>query len=142
MENVFVFEGTNTLATDSIGDTLVQTDFTNGASIERIDAYQWGVAPAGTQVQPGSPLRQIGTGADCDLAPANDNLCGQVNRNPETVPPNWPQLTVGATNRPVLLQGVGRRGGLLFVPDGDVLRGRDQRHQAAGLQLLRRPDAR
>ena len=46
-ENVFVFQGTNTLATHSVGDTLVQTDFTKGGSIERVEAYQWGVAPAG-----------------------------------------------------------------------------------------------
>jgi uncharacterized repeat protein (TIGR01451 family) len=107
MENVFVFEGTNTLATHSVGDTLVQTDFTNGGSVERIEAYQWGVAPTGTPVQPGSPLRQIATGADCDLAPVNDTLCGQVNRNSETVPANWPQLSVGATTARYFFKGSG-----------------------------------
>jgi uncharacterized repeat protein (TIGR01451 family) len=105
-ENVLVFEGTNTLATHSVGDTLVQTDFTKGGSVERIEAYQWGVA-TGTQVQPGSPLRQIATGADCDSAPAGDKLCGQVNRNPETVPANWPQLTAGGTTAPYFFKGSG-----------------------------------
>jgi uncharacterized repeat protein (TIGR01451 family) len=106
-ENVFVFEGTNTLATHSVGDTLVQTDFTKGGSIERIEAYQWGVAPTGDPVQPGSPLRNISSGADCDGAPAGDNLCGQVNRNSETVPTNWPEQTVNGVTDSYFFKGPG-----------------------------------
>jgi hypothetical protein len=105
-ENVFVFKGTNTLATHTTGDTLVQTDFTKGGSIERIEAYQWGVA-TGSPVQPGSPLRNISTGADCDVAPTGDNLCGQVNQGSQTVPANWPQLTAGGTTASYFFKGSG-----------------------------------
>jgi hypothetical protein len=104
-ESVFVFEGTNTLATHSVGDTLVQTDFTKGGSIERIEAYQWGVAPTGDPVQPGSPLRNISSGADCDTASAGDNLCGQVNQNSETVPSNWPEQTVNGITDSYFFKG-------------------------------------
>ena len=107
VESVFVFAGTNTLASHTIGDTLVQTDFTKGGSIERIEAYQWGVAPAGSPVTPTSPLRQIATGSDCDVAPAGDTLCGQVNRNPETVPANWPELTVDGVTDSYFFKGSG-----------------------------------
>ena len=93
-ENVFVFQGTNTLATHSVGDTLVQTDFTKGGSIERVEAYQWGVAPAGARFSRAA-RSAISHGADCDVAVSGDNLCGQVNKNGETVPGNWPELTVG-----------------------------------------------
>ena len=106
-ENVFVHEGTNTLATHSVGDTLVQTDFTKGGSIERIEAYQWGVAPTGDPVQPGSPLRNISTGADCDVASPGNNLCGQVNKNSETVPTNWPEQTVNGVTDSYFFKGPG-----------------------------------
>ena len=105
-ENVFVFQGTNTLATHSVGDTLVQTDFTNGGTLERIEAFQWGVA-GGQPVQPGSPLRSMFTGADCGSSPPGDLLCGEVNRNSETVPANWPELTAGATTARYFFKGQG-----------------------------------
>lgn len=47
-ENIFVYKGTNTPAEHSVGDVLVQSDFTNGGTVERIDAYGWGIAPAGS----------------------------------------------------------------------------------------------
>ena len=89
-KNVFVYKGTNTLAEHSVGDVLVQSDFTNGGVVERIDSYGWGVAPAGSQVQPGSPLRLIAEGADCDDDAEPPELCGQVNDGGEDVPANWP----------------------------------------------------
>jgi Domain of unknown function DUF11 len=107
VESVFVYEGTNTLAEHSDGDTLVQTDFTNGGDIERIEAYQWGVAPDGDPVQPGSDLRRIETGADCDVAVAGDNLCGQVNRSATNVPGNWPTLTRNGVTARFFFKGPG-----------------------------------
>jgi hypothetical protein len=92
---IFVYKGTNTPAEHSIGDVLVQSDFTNGGIVERIDAYGWGIAPAGSSVQPGSPLRQIATGADCDVAVEPPELCGQVNDGGEAVPTNWPGSPTG-----------------------------------------------
>ena len=89
-KNVFVYKGTNTLAEHSVGDVLVQSDFTNGGVVERIDSYGWGVAPAGSVVQPGSPLRLIAEGADCDDDAEPPELCGQVNDGGEDVPANWP----------------------------------------------------
>ena len=89
-ENIFVYKGTTTPAEHSVGDVLVQSDFTNGGIVERIDSYGWGVAPAGSVVSPGSPLRLIAEGADCDTAAEPPELCGQVNDGGEDVPANWP----------------------------------------------------
>jgi uncharacterized repeat protein (TIGR01451 family) len=89
-QKVFVYKGTNTLAEHSTGDVLVQSDFTNGGAVERIDAYGWGTS-TGDEVTPTSPLKRIAEGADCDAANNEPpELCGQVNDGGEDVPANWP----------------------------------------------------
>ena len=109
-ESVFVYEGTNTRAEHSVDDTLIQTDFTKGGSIARIEAYQWLSPDQDGNVQNGSPLQQISTGADCDDEDPGDpadNLCGQVNRSSQAVPSNWPQQTVGSTTASYFFKGTG-----------------------------------
>ena len=71
------------------GDILVQTDFTTGGSIERIDVYMWdadGFGFTGPKTLVGGDLWRVFEGQDCDADPAGgtDALsCGQVNTGVE-----------------------------------------------------------
>lgn len=58
------------------GDVLVQSNFSQGGSVDTVTAYEW---------QNGN-LVQIGTGGDCDAAPAGDNVCAVVNQNSTSAP--------------------------------------------------------
>jgi len=91
-DGTFDKAGTDTPADHTEGDVLVQTDFTTGGTIDRIQAYVWdppgGVEFAGVPVAPSQGfLERIATGADCDASAATDDFCGNVNRGP--VPAPW-----------------------------------------------------
>ena len=87
-------------------ETLVQTDFTKGGSIERVEAYQWGVAPAGARFSRAARPQYL-HGRGLRRGRVGDNLCGQVNKNGETVPGNWPELTVGGVTDSYFFKGPG-----------------------------------
>jgi uncharacterized repeat protein (TIGR01451 family) len=84
------------------GDLLVQTDFTNGGAVSRIDAYVWVGGSSKAEVEancaafPGSieatapsqgGLCKIFEAAACSsLGGADEPLCGEVNQGGETAP--------------------------------------------------------
>ncbi len=96
------------------GDILVQTDFTTGGTIERIDVYMWdcdgffgsvAACAAGTGAVAPLPvlvsgdLWRIYSGQDCDSAGAGDKACGQVNSDETSAPWDYSYKCVG-TNQP------------------------------------------
>jgi hypothetical protein len=95
-----------------VGDLLVQSDFTNGGDIGRLQAYVWDdgvagfnglstvpVAPAQGELEriddPAFVVTDMGGDPviDCDDLAAGDNLCAQVNTQDETAP--WDFLFKG-----------------------------------------------
>jgi hypothetical protein len=65
------------------GDILILTNFTNGGVITTLQAYQF--TAGATPADPGT-FTLIGSSVDCDVAPADDFLCGNVNTTNVTTP--------------------------------------------------------
>ncbi len=98
------------------GDILVQSDFTTGGTVERLDVYMWdcdtfyGSAAACDSAFPfavdnvGGDLWKIFEGVDCDAALGGDLACAQVNTTAVTAPWDYSYKCVG-TNQPAECAG-------------------------------------
>ncbi len=83
-KNPIGVSGTGTFSgVHQVGDILIQSDFTQGGTISRIQAYQW--VTSGGDTGDGN-LDLIFTGADCDVTAGPDKLCGNANTTCETAP--------------------------------------------------------
>ncbi|MBX7213945.1 MAG: hypothetical protein K1X39_08040, partial [Thermoflexales bacterium] len=80
--------GTNTLATHTVNDVLVLSDFTNGGDVARIQIFRWN----GTTTVPVYDLNGVNI-ADCRNAAADPIGCGRSNTGPITV--TWPYYNKG-----------------------------------------------
>ncbi|MGH2489360.1 MAG: SdrD B-like domain-containing protein, partial [Candidatus Limnocylindria bacterium] len=96
------------------GDILVQSDFTTGGTVERLDVYMWDCdtffgsqtdcenefsTGSFTPVNAGGDLWRIFEGVDCDIATAGDLACANVNSTVEDAPWDYSYKCVG-TNQP------------------------------------------
>jgi len=91
------------LGNHTAGDILVQTDFTTGGTIERIDIYMWdadGFGYTGAKTLVAGDLWRIFEGQDCDTSPSGDPACGQVNTAPVTAPWAYSYKCVGSNQPP------------------------------------------
>jgi hypothetical protein len=114
----FVNKGTSTLATHSVGDILVLSDFTNGGQLGAILIYQW-VGAGNGNAGSNNVLQLVGSAAqsptksnpdplnpaDCTYtgsnpAPNNSTFCATINKTPTSSP--WAYESKDAATPPVV----------------------------------------
>ncbi len=101
-------DGTFGPGVHDVNDILIQSEFTNGGAIDRIQAFRW--LGDGTGDTADGDIDLVATGIDCDVAVAGDDLCGNVNTGCETVPAGdgWtftPKFAKNADNSPCAAAG-------------------------------------
>ena len=67
----------------TVGDLLVQSDFTNGGTVATINLYEW----VGSGGDTNGTLDLLASGQVCTGAPANDKACAVTNTAP--IDPSW-----------------------------------------------------
>jgi uncharacterized repeat protein (TIGR01451 family)/fimbrial isopeptide formation D2 family protein len=68
----------------TVGDLLVQADFTNGGAASTINLYEW----VGSGGDTNGTLNKLASGQICTGAPVNDKACAVTNTGP--INPSWP----------------------------------------------------
>src|SRR5262249_31260798 len=81
----------------SVGDLLVQADFTNGGATSTINLYEW----VGSGGDTNGTLNKLGTGQVCTGAPVNDKACAVTNSG--SINPSWTfdDKGVAGANNPI-----------------------------------------
>ena len=86
----------------TVGDLLVQAEFTNGGAIDRLQVFEW----VGSGGDTNDTLNLVANGIDCDIAAAGDFACGVVNKTDGAVDPAWDfETKVGNQTLTTYLQG-------------------------------------
>ena len=81
----------------TVGDLLVQADFTNGGATSTINLYEW----VGSGGDTNGTLNKLASGQICTGAPVNDKACAVTNSG--DINPSWPFIDKGnpGTNDPI-----------------------------------------
>ena len=81
----------------SVGDLLVQADFTNGGATSTINLYEW----VGSGGDTNGTLNKLGSGQVCTGAPVNDKACAVTNSG--DINPSWTfdDKAVSGSNNPI-----------------------------------------